>query len=195
MSRPAGVGEGAGNDLWRFFEQAGRLKRVARKGWLRCGIELPESVADHSHRVTVLALVLSRRHEDLDASRCVAMALVHDLAEAVVGDITPWDGVPVEEKHRREQAAMADLAGLAGDSHVAELWEEYAAGRSPEARFVKSLDALETVLQALEYADDAGLPRADLDRFWDSAERRIVHPAIRSLFAELGAARDARQRT
>lgn len=43
------------------------------------------------------------------------MALIHDLAECVVGDITPRCGVPVEEKHRREDNAMVDISQLLGD--------------------------------------------------------------------------------
>lgn len=42
------------------------------------------------------------------------LALVHDLAECIVGDITPFCGVASAEKHQREDAAMKDLAQLAG---------------------------------------------------------------------------------
>lgn len=43
------------------------------------------------------------------------MALIHDLAECIVGDITPVCGIPVEEKHRREEEAMVDICNLLGD--------------------------------------------------------------------------------
>ncbi|HET7232827.1 MAG TPA: HD domain-containing protein, partial [Longimicrobium sp.] len=135
--------------LLRFIHLAGRLKETPRAGWALRGIASPESVAEHSHRVALLALVLAPRAEPaLDVARCVALALVHDLAEALVGDITPYDGVSASEKHRREEEAMRHLAGLAGDESLLALWREYDAAQSPEARFVKELDKLETVLQA-----------------------------------------------
>lgn len=61
---------------------------------------LPESVADHSYRAAVLAMALP---PGLDRDRCVKMALLHDLAESMVGDITPSCGVTTEEKHGRER--------------------------------------------------------------------------------------------
>lgn len=48
--------------------------------------------------------------------RCMELALIHDLAECIVGDITPYCGVTIEEKHKREREAMAELAQLAGSS-------------------------------------------------------------------------------
>jgi len=170
--------------LLRFFHLAGRLKETARAGWALRGIATPESVADHSHRVALLALVLAPR-AGLDGSRCVALALVHDLAESLVGDITPYDGIGAEEKRRREAGAMRDLAGLAGDPALAALWAEYDAAASPEARFVKELDKLETVLQAAQYERHGAASPGTLDEFWGSAEARVTSPVPRALLDAL----------
>jgi putative hydrolases of HD superfamily len=177
----------AGNDVLRFLHLAGRLKETARAGWKLRGIDDPESVAEHSFRVCLMALVLGKSADPpVERERCVAMALVHDLAESIVGDITPYDGVSAGEKRRREREAMEQLAGLAGDPEILELWTEYDAGATPEARFVKELDKLETVLQAAEYEADRG---ADVDEFWQMGERALVSPAARALLAALSAAR------
>jgi putative hydrolase of HD superfamily len=170
--------------LLRFFHLAGRLKETPRAGWALRGIARPESVADHSHRVALLALVLAPR-AGLDPSRCAALALVHDLAEALVGDITPYDGVSADEKRHRESGAMRTLADLAGDASLVALWEEYDAASSPEARFVKELDKLETVLQAAEYERAGSASPGTLDEFWHSADARLTSPATRALLDAL----------
>jgi len=172
-------------ELLGFLRIAGQLKQTARAGWVLRGIADPESVADHTFRVCLLALVLSREVEPaLDRERCLAMALVHDLAESVVGDITPYDGIPVEEKHRREREALRELGGVLGDGEVLALWEEYQAAATPEARFVKEMDKLETVLQAAEYQARTGV---ELGEFRAMGEERLALPVSRTLFAALRA--------
>jgi len=168
--------------LLRFLHLAGQLKSTPRAGWALRGISRPESVADHSHRVALLALVLAPRAQPpLDVARCVALGVVHDLAEALVGDITPYDGVGADEKRRREEDAMRQLAGLAGDDSLLALWREYDAAQSPEARFVKELDKLETVFQAAEYEQGGTAAPGALDEFWHSAGPRITSPGLRAL--------------
>lgn len=178
--------------LLHFFHLAGRLKDTPRAGWALRGISAPESVADHSHRAALLALVLApRAHPPLDVCRCVALALVHDLAEALVGDITPYDGVSAGDKRVREEAAMRELASLAGDGSLLALWREYDGAASPEARFVKELDKLETVVQASEYAARGDAAPGALDEFWANAETRLSSPVTRGLLDALRAERAA----
>jgi putative hydrolase of HD superfamily len=174
--------EGA-DEMLRFFRTAGKLKETARAGWALRGIGRPESVADHTFRVCLLALVLSRDADPpLDRERCLAIALVHDLAESLVGDITPYDGVSVAEKHRREREAMERLCAMAGDDEILRLWEEYQAAQTAEACFVKDLDKLETVLQAAEYEASRG---AELGEFREMGEARDWLPATRPLHEAL----------
>lgn len=170
-------------EVLRFLRTAGRLKETARAGWGLRGVGDPESVADHSFGVALLALVLSRGADPpLDRERCVAMALVHDLAESLVGDITPYDGISAGEKHRREREAMERLAAMLGGDEVLRLWEEYGAAATPEARFVKDLDRLETVLQAAEYEESRSV---DLAEFREMGERRDWLPAARPVYDAL----------
>ena len=132
-----------------FLEEAGGLKRVERAGWRRRGIEGPESVAEHTYRVAILAMLLSDR-AGADTLKAVRMALLHDLPEARVGDLQP--GTP-GKKGAEEKAMRSVLSHLPKglEKEYRRLWEEYASGKSKEAKIVKEADKLEMLLQALEY--------------------------------------------
>ncbi|XP_019057534.1 PREDICTED: HD domain-containing protein 2, partial [Tarenaya hassleriana] len=96
-----------------FLTLCHRLKTTKRKGWINQGINGPESIADHMYRMALMALIAGDL-QGADRERCVKMAIVHDIAEAIVGDITPSDGVPKEEKSRREQAALNEMCKVLG---------------------------------------------------------------------------------
>ncbi|KAG6515560.1 hypothetical protein ZIOFF_025989 [Zingiber officinale] len=107
--------------------------------------------------------------------RCVKMALVHDIAEAIVGDITPSDGVPKLEKSRREREALDYMCKVLGGGsrakEIGELWMEYEDNSSPEAKLVKDFDKVEMILQALEYEDGFAYTAKqgiDLEEFFES---------------------------
>jgi putative hydrolase of HD superfamily len=163
-------------------EAAGKLKQVRRKGWVDRGVVDAESVADHSYRLALLAWALARER-GLDADLALKIALVHDLAEAEVGDETPFDAMletdpmfdparfeqaPPEDsvrrdaKHARERAAIERLAArlpAAVGAELLELTRAYDAQESAEARLVKELDRVETLMQAEEYrAEQPDLP-------------------------------------
>ena len=73
--------------------------RTPRTGWVLRKVEKPESVADHMYRMAMLAFLAD---DSLAKDRCIKMCLVHDLAESIVGDITPEDKISKAEKHRQE---------------------------------------------------------------------------------------------
>ena len=75
-------------------------------------MRLPESDSDHMHRCAVMAFFCHEK--GLDRDKCIKMALVHDLGEAIAGDITPFCGVAEGDKFAREKAAFEELAALAG---------------------------------------------------------------------------------
>jgi putative hydrolase of HD superfamily len=159
------------DDLSKFLPVATRLKTLARAGWRRCGVETCESVADHTFGVALLALLCA--DASVNRERCIGLALVHDLAEAIVGDLTPHDRVDAEEKRRRERAAIEELAALLGERSLAELWEEFEAGKTPEAALVRDLDVIEMAAQAIEYERAGKLAAAAADGFIDSARSRV----------------------
>lgn len=176
-------------EVLRFLTVAGQLKEIDRAGWKRVGIDAPESVADHTFGVCLLALVLSKdASPPLRRDRCIAMALVHDLAEALVGDITPHDGISTQEKDRREREAMTRLGEMLQDDEILLLWEEYQAGATPESRFVRDLDKLETVVQAVRYEKSRD---ADVAEFIANGQSRDWLPLSRPLYEAVMSARAA----
>ena len=76
----------------RLLHEAFALKDIKRAGWTRIGIEQPESVAAHSWGMCWLIMALAP--DNIDRPKAIQLAILHDLAEARVGDITPHDGVP-----------------------------------------------------------------------------------------------------
>ncbi len=178
-----------------YFE-FNHLKQLYRQGWLQCGVPHArcESVAEHTFSVAVLALLLAENGgPDLDLSKVLRMALLHDFGEIYVGDLTPADGVDRNEKQRLERCAIQRVFEKLprGADYIA-LWEEYEHGASPEAQFVRQLDRLEMVLQASVY-EHQGL--ADLGEFFISVERALNAPELQSIVRELKAMRTEHDNT
>lgn len=148
--------------------EALKLKSLPRTGWLRAGIENPESVAAHSWGVAWLCMILCP--DDLNKLKVLEMAIIHDLAEVRIGDITPYDGIEVAEKHEMESAAFVEMTEqLCNRQHLRDLWNE----QSAEADFVKQMDKLDMALQAQEYGG--------LEEFIDSALEVLINPVHREL--------------
>ena len=169
-------------DLAKFFETVGKLKRTPRSGWVEVGIRKPESVADHTFRTSVLCMVYSNL-ERLDELKLIRMALIHDLPEAIIGDLTP-SRKTTKSKEEENDAMNQILSLLPKDQREKYMtdWNEYQEGRTREAKAVRQLEKLEMALQAKEY-EEAGLTRQSLKRFMKSAEESIVWPQLRNLLS------------
>jgi len=182
------------DDPLEALARAYALKNETRTGWQLREVEDPESVAAHTWGVATL--VVRFCPADLDRERALALAAVHDVAEAETGDVatraeTGAQAVDGAEKARRERAAMeGPLAGLGEE--VRNLQDEYEARESPEARFVKDMDLLDTCLQALvyeregRYDPDAENPHFEdyenLEEFFATSEPRLSTDRGRELF-------------
>ncbi|HKU61843.1 MAG TPA: HD domain-containing protein [Gemmatimonadales bacterium] len=131
-----------------FLRAAERLKTVTRSGWTSTG--QPESVAEHTWRLCLMAMVLYGRAPGVDLARLLRMCLIHDLGEAIRGDVpAPAQAAP-GAKSADERADLLELTGpLPGElrQEIVALWDEYEAAESVEARLAKGLDKLETILQ------------------------------------------------
>jgi putative hydrolase of HD superfamily len=153
-----------------FLKEAGRLKKLPRTGWTQSGVEDPESVADHTFRTTLISLIISDL-QGLNSDKAVRMALLHDLAEIEVGDLTPNQKEGMEGDHiLAEDRAMEDLLSILPDDIVeiyTETWKEYRRGDSPEARLVAGADRLEMLIQAQEYTEE-GVDPPCLAHFWET---------------------------
>jgi putative hydrolase of HD superfamily len=111
----------------------------------------------------------------LDLHKCMQMCLVHDMAESLVGDITPVDGVPKPEKSRREASTMdyitgSLLGGVYGGAgtetarHIRAVWQEYEDSQTVDSLFVHDVDKMELLLQMVEY-ERRGERNLDLGEF------------------------------
>lgn len=156
-----------------LFDEVLALKHLDRAGWGRVGIEQPESVAAHTWGVCWLVLLLCP--DEMDRNTALEMAVLHDLAETRVGDITPHDGVSRAEKQLRESNAIEQM--LASRPDLQAIWKAYESQESAEARFVHDLDRLDMALQAVRYARDLGV---DTQEFIESAAKDIDHPVVRA---------------
>jgi len=172
------------NDLTKiveFFKKSGQLKYVSRSGWVKVGIESPESVADHTFRTALLCMIFSSL-EGLDELKMLQMALIHDLPEVIIGDLTP--SMKTKAYKKSEEDAMKTLLTFlpkeVGDKYI-EVWHEYVSGRTIEAKSVRQLEKLEMAFQAKEYKK-AEVSRESLEVFLKSAGENIHFPAIRALF-------------
>jgi putative hydrolase of HD superfamily len=93
----------------------------------------------------------------------------------------------VEAKHACEEHSVERVLGrLPGGGAYAALWEEYEAGMTPEARFVRQVDRLEMGLQASVYERQGS---ADLSEFYHSVDRMLSAPDLRAVLYELMALR------
>ena len=141
-----------------------KLKSLARAGWLRNGIEHPESVAAHSWGVALLCHEHCPDH--LNRERVLQLAIIHDLPEVYVGDITPHDGISQEKKHFLEMQAAQNF--LPEKTYA--IWLEYLENQSPEARFVHAIDKIDMALQARFYEDEY---KIDGKEFLQSAQKAL----------------------
>jgi putative hydrolases of HD superfamily len=174
-----------------------RLKRLDRTGWTLRGLPNgTESVAAHSFGVSVTAMLLADKFIaqgiPVNVENILRMALLHDWAEARVGDMprTATFYFGSEARKQAETAAFADVVGEVDgvEGLYANLYNDYENRSSLEARLVKAADVLDLLVQvlALERAGARGL-----DEFWEVAENpefkldgaaeQIVQELLRSI--------------
>ncbi|KAI7778823.1 hypothetical protein LA080_001604 [Diaporthe eres] len=157
-----------------YFHMLERLKTTKREGWRRFGIARGESIADHMYRMAMISMLAPPSlRARVDRDKCTRMCLVHDMAESLVGDITPVDGVPKPEKSRREAETMDYLTGNllkgllgggAAGEEIRALWQEYEDSETLDSHFVHDIDKVELLLQMVEY-EKRGERKLDLGEF------------------------------
>ncbi len=151
-----------------FFDIIHPLDRIPRAGYVVRGVAHPESVASHSHFVALLTLLfLDEYPESFNREKALAMALIHDLAEARLMDIPmPYaDAYLKEAKDHAEQAITEDLfEGF--HARYAQYHQEMLDLTSPEARLVRGLDKVQLILKVLFYERERS---GYLEEFWTGA--------------------------
>ena len=168
--------------------RANRLKTTPRTGWAVKGVPDFESVADHSHGVAFIALLLAELVDgEFDRTKILTMAVLHDLPESVTGDLSLGGSrlLPTGAKAEAEGRAMDELleAQDFGSSWKA-IWQEFEDQGSPEARLVRDADRIDLLNQALTYENATGTRQ--LGEFWTFAPVDSFHfPESRQLIEGL----------
>jgi putative hydrolase of HD superfamily len=117
----------------------------------------------------------------IDLAKCIKMCLVHDMAEALVGDITPVDGIAKPEKSRREAETMDYIStkllggvygGMAG-KEIRAIWQEYEDSETLDSHFVHDVDKMELLCQMVEYEKRVDR-RLDLGEFAYVATKMVL---------------------
>ena len=132
----------------QFLRDAEQLKDTLRSGFT--GMGRAESVADHTWRLTLMSIVFAPELEELDLLRLLKICVIHDLGEAIDGDIPAPEQNRSADKSDKERndfrSLIASLPKDTRDEFLA-LWDDYDNAKSPEAVVAKALDKLETLMQ------------------------------------------------
>ena len=128
-----------------FLNVIEKLKCNTRHSWTSSGRR--ESVAEHSWRLAVMAMLCADEYPELDMNKVVKMCLVHDFGEAITGDIPSF--LKTDENEKREDEAIDKLLSLLPDverKELSELFEEMRELSTSEAKLYKALDNMEAVI-------------------------------------------------
>lgn len=131
-----------------FLREAERLKSVLRSAHTASG--RTESTAEHSWRLCLMAMAFEDELADLDLLKVLKMCVVHDLGEAIHGDIPAIEQAAHPDKSAQEREDLQVLTRTLDAplrANILALWDEYEKAETPEAKAVKALDKLETLLQ------------------------------------------------
>ncbi|KAF8817929.1 hypothetical protein IE077_002751 [Cardiosporidium cionae] len=182
MSGPADSPHSS-STLIDFLLLCGKLKTVKRTGWVHQNVQHPESVSDHMYRMAMCSFLIPETVANRE--KCLKMALVHDLAESLVGDITPYCGISEQDKYMKEkdvfETIKSDLTGDLG-KEIYDLWIEFEEGTTKEAQIIKDIDRFEMILQAFEYEKEQKLY---LDSFYSSTKNIFETPLFSRLDKEM----------
>jgi putative hydrolases of HD superfamily len=164
----------------QFVQSAEQLKTVLRSGHASNG--RPESTAEHTWRLCLLAMVLERDLSGIDFAKLLKICVIHDLGEAIGGDIPATQQDPSQNKAQQERADLLQLLSPLAPERQADflaLWDEYNAAQTPEARMAKGLDKIETIIQ-----HNQGKNPPDFDYAFNlgyGQKHTATHPLLRLL--------------
>ena len=151
----------------RLFEEIHPLDRIARAGYVLRGVPEPESVAAHSHFVSLMTLLFVEQYPEMfDRVKALAIALTHDLCESQLMDIPmpAADAHLAGAKDLAEQAITEELfEGF--DGKFARWHQEFLDAESPEARLVRGLDKAQMMVKIVMYQREG---KGRLKEFWSN---------------------------
>lgn len=168
----------------KFCKTVGILKLIKRTGWIKNNIPNPESVAEHSYRLAMMAMILAPK-VGADQLKSIKMSLVHDIGEAKIGDIItsgPNQMMEVNAKVEKERAAFIEIFKLIRTEDFLELFDEFEEDQTKEAQLVKQLDKLEMAIQALEYEN---YHKLNLEGFFEHTREVVMDDFIKQILENI----------
>ena len=197
--------------LIHFFIEVGKLKEIPKKGWVLIGVENPESIMEHSFQVALMAWILGKQKKvKLNIEKILKISLIHDLCELYAGDETPYDKILPKnkeewpelfdkwprftkaekmkkhcERHEKEKTCLKKLIANLPllKKEILDLWFDYEQGRTKEARFVKQVNRMQTLLQALDYGRKHKI--RVYKSWWIGSKEKIDDPLLIQFMEEL----------
>lgn len=174
------------DDNLEVLYQIFKLKNLYRQGWLKRDIpeSKGESVADHTFGTAMTAWIIAKRLKlKLDNEKLLKMALVHEIGEIYAGDITPVDGISLEQKYELELKSVKKVfSSYPEGEEFINLWIEFEEAESAEAKFLKQIDKFEMGMQASIYK---GHGYDKMDEFLNSADKAVVDLELQKLFQKV----------
>jgi putative hydrolases of HD superfamily len=133
-----------------FIKEIDKVKYIQRKTKL-FNSDRNENDAEHSWHLALMAIVLAEHsNESIDVLKVVKMVLIHDIVEIDAGDIFLYDSEVNHDNTDEERIAANRIFGLLPEKQAQDfisVWEEFEAGETNEAKFARSMDRLEPLLQ------------------------------------------------
>lgn len=138
--------------LIHYLFEVGHLKNVKRSGWWLFGNKMPESVAEHSFRSTIIGYFLAKS-ECVDVFKVIMMCLFHDIHEARTNDLHKVAQKYINLKDAESRASQEQLEYLNDPekSEIGNVLKELTEQKSKESIVAQDADLLECAMQAREY--------------------------------------------
>lgn len=190
-------------NILNFLLKVDKLKKMPRTGWILREIRNPETIAEHTFRMTIAAWLLAEK-KGLDIEKTIKNALVHDLCEVYAGDVTPffyyinlpkdkikrkkmlmkWVRLSKQEKEKKgkkkyeieKKSLLKLIKPLKPElrKKILSSWLDFEEGITNEGKFVRPVDKIETLIQAIEYfGNKEDTPVAS---WWEEVEELVDEP-------------------
>jgi len=171
--------------LLDFLRTSANLKNIPRQGWIdKLEISNPESVADHTFSMAIIGMILSDS-KNYNTEKILKMILLHDLAESIIGDITPEQKSVVDKKRLEEKTMKEILSNLPKEiqSQYLKIWDEYQDNQTNDANFVHQIDKFEMALQSKIYEKQTNPEKTKV--FFESARKEIRDESLVKMLEKL----------
>ena len=137
------------NKQFEFCLEADKEKFIGRQTYLTDGIR-KENDAEHAWHMAVMTLILSEyANEKIDLLKTISMILIHDIVEIDAGDTYAYDEERKKSQKSRELAAADRIFTMLPEDQqqkFRQLWEEFEAAETPEARFARAMDNVQPIM-------------------------------------------------